>query len=64
MKRHVCLFIYFASHARRQRHARLVFLILRRSLTQFRLRRRGGLSGSVREERFEIRGFEWLNVFL
>jgi len=38
--------------------------MLRRSLGQFRLRWWGGLSGRVKEERFDIRGFEWLKVFL
>jgi len=38
--------------------------MLRRSLGQFYLRWHVGLSGSVMDERFEIRGFEWFNVFL
>jgi len=38
------------------------FLMSMRYLGRFRLRRSGGLSGSVREVRFEIRGFDWSNA--
>lgn len=37
--------------------------MLGRSLGQFHLRQRGELSGTVREERFKIKRFEWLKLF-